>query len=291
LSFTQNASNPSPVVKDKPKPIQEIGDTHETMQAMAQATGGESYPSTDGINAAVEKPIETGSHYYPIVYAPTDQKLTGDYRKIRIDTAQHGLTLAYRQGYFADDPNAPYRPSQPQGSDKALAPFSTLPAAMVRGGPDPTDILITATVQPTATDPEPVVAPGNNVNENLKGPFRRYAVQLGIDLHDLTCPTNLAGIHQCKLEVAAHVYDVNGTLLNSAGGVILADIPADHYAAVLHSGLRFRQEISVPVDGYSFLRIGVYEQSTNKIGSVELPVAYVSNLPPLAPSPAPAAPK
>jgi hypothetical protein len=93
------------------------------------------------------------------------------------------------------------------------------------------------------------------------------------------------------LEVAAHVYDVNGTLLNSAGGVILADIPADHYAAVLHSGLRFRQEISVPVDGYSFLRIGVYEQSTNKIGSVELPVAYVSNLPPLAPSPAPAAPK
>jgi len=35
----------------------------------------------------------------------------------------------------------------------------------------------------------------------------------------------------------------------------------------------------VPVEGYSFLRIGVHEQASNKIGTVELPVAAVSALP------------
>ena len=279
ISVSETA--PSWDANDNSKPLQKTGNTHETMKAIAQASGGESSPDTGGISAAVEKAIEAGSHYYTITYSPTDQRWTGDYRKIRIDTAQQGLTLAYRRGYFADDPGAPIRHGQPQVTDKVQASFSTMPAAMVRGGPDLTDILFTATVQPTAADPEPVVASGNKVNENLKGPFRRYAARLGIDLHDLTCPTNAAGVYECRLEVAANVYNANGTLLNSAGGVIVANIPADHFAAVLRSGLRFRQEISVPVDGYSFLRIGVHEQATNKIGTVELPVASVSNLPPL----------
>jgi VWFA-related protein len=286
-SDAKNASDASAEMKDGSKPVKENGNSHENMQAMAQATGGESYISTDGINAAVGKAIDAGPHYYTISYAPADQRWSGDYRAIHIDAAQKGMTLAYRRGYFADAPNAPVRAGQPEGQENSQAPLSTMTAAMVRGGPDATDILFTATVQPIGSEPEPIVAPDNKVNEMLKGPYRRYAVQLGIDLHDLACPTHAEGVHQCKLDVAVHVYDVNGTLLNSAGGVIAADIPADHYAAVLRSGLRFRQEISVPVEGYSFLRVGVHEQLTNKIGTVELPVAAVSNLPALAAPPAP----
>ena len=285
----KNGSDASAEMKDGSKPVRESGGSHETMQAIAQATGGESATCTDGINAAVGKAIDAGSHYYTISYAPADQRWSGDYRTIRIDAAQKGLTLAYRRGYFADDPNAPMHAGQPDGADKGQARLSTMTAAMARGGPGATDILFTATVRPIGSESEPAVAPGNTVNENLKGPYRRYAVQFGIDLRDLACPANAEGVHQCKLEVAANVYDVNGTLLNSAGGAIAADIPADHYGAVLRSGLRFRQEISVPVEGYSFLRIGVHEQSTNKIGTVELPVAAVSNLPALAPPPAPQA--
>ena len=238
---------------------------------MAQATGGVSFTGTDGINAAVGRSIDAGSHYYTISYAPTDPRWSGDYRAIHIDAAQKGMTLAYRRGYFADAPNAAVRSGQ--------APLSTITAAMMRGGPDATDILFTSTVQAIGGEPEATVAQGNQVNESVKGPFRRYSVQLGIDLHDLACVTNAEGVRQCKLEVAVNVCDVNGALLNSAGGVIEADIPADHYAAVLHSGLRYRQEISVPVEGYSFLRIGVHEQASNKIGTVELPVAAVSALP------------
>jgi len=282
-----NASGTSAEVRGDAKPAPENGNARETMQALARATGGESYTGRDGISAAVGKAIDAGSHYYTISYAPTDPRWSGDYRAIQIDAAQKGLNLSYRRGYFADDPKGPVRAGQPEGADKGRVPLSTMTTAMVRGGPDATDILFTATIQPIGAEPEAVVAAGNKVNELVKGPYRRYAVQLGIDLHDLACPPNADGVHQCKLEVAVHVCDVNGTLLISTGGVIAADIPADHFTAVLRSGLRFRQEISVPVEGYSFLRIGVHEQASNKIGTVELPVAAVSTLPAVA---APAAP-
>jgi VWFA-related protein len=286
-SDAKNASDGGAETKGDAKPVRESGDSHETMQALALATGGESYTGADGINAAVGKAIDAGSHCYTISYTPADQRWNGDYRAIHIDAVQKGLTLAYRRGYFADDPNGLMRAGKLEGADKGQAPLSTMTAAMVRGGPDATDILFTATVQPIGSEPEPTVAPGNQVNELVNGPYRRYGVQFGIDLHDLACPANAEGVHQCKLEVAAHVYDVNGTQLNSAGGVIAADIPTDHYATVLRSGLRFRQEISVPVEGYSFLRIGVHEHANNKIGTVEFPVAAVSNLPALAAPPVP----
>jgi hypothetical protein len=46
--------------------------------------------------------------------------------------------------------------------------------------------------------------------------------------------------------------------------------------------MRFKQEISVPVKGEYFLRIGVHDPATDKVGAVELPVAEVSKLPALA---------
>ncbi len=76
------------------------------------------------------------------------------------------------------------------------------------------------------------------------------------------------------------VYDSNGGALNSAGGVVHADIPASQYGAVLRSGIGFHQDISVPVNTESFLRIGVRDMATDKIGALEIPIAAVSKLPP-----------
>jgi hypothetical protein len=51
---------------------------------------------------------------------------------------------------------------------------------------------------------------------------------------------------------------------------------------MLRTGLGFHLEISVPVSGDSFLRIGFRDPATNKIGAMEFPMATVSNLPPPA---------
>ena len=97
------------------------------------------------------------------------------------------------------------------------------------------------------------------------------------------------------MESIIFVYDADGVLFNTQTGRLTADIPAARFASLMQSGIRFRQEISVPVKGEYFLRVGVHDQNTNRVGAVEVPVYAVSKLTPWAaqtPVPAPvAAPK
>ena len=54
----------------------------------------------------MSKAIESGSNYYTLSYTPTDSKQDGGFRKIQVKLAQQGLTLNYRNGYYADEPEA-----------------------------------------------------------------------------------------------------------------------------------------------------------------------------------------
>lgn len=285
---TPTASAPgNPFAKDMQKFSQQIADEHGTMQAMATATGGESFVNTNGLKEAVEKAIEAGSNYYTLAYTPTDQKWNGNYRKIHVELAHQGVTLAYRRGYYADDPIALSRKGEPVSVANGQPPnYNALRTAMMRGGPDPTEIIFAATVRPTSTQPENDVAPGNKTTAKTKGPYRRFAVLFGVDGHDVECATTPDGIHHCELDAVIFVYDADGTLLNSQSIGLNAKIPADKYASILQTGIRFRQDISVPVKGENFLRIGVHDETTNRVGAIELPVAGVSKLEPL---PAPTA--
>jgi hypothetical protein len=282
-SGSKYARTPGAYAKDEAKNFQQTSDEHGTMEAVAEATGGRSFVNTNGLKEAIEKAIDAGSNYYTLSYSPTSEKWNGEYRKIHVEVARPSLTLAYRRGYYADDPNQPAH----HGLATATAgagppPYSAIRAAMMRGGPDPTEIILSATVVPTAAGSEPDLAPGNKAAEKTKGPYRRYAVQLGIVTRDLECPTTPEGVYQCTMEVALVVYDAEGNALNSAGGAVQANIPADQYGAVLHDGLRFRQDISVPASSEAFLRIGIHDRGSDKVGAIEIPIADVSNLPPLA---------
>lgn len=280
-SGAEYTRTPNAFAKDQATVFGQNADEHGTMQAMAEATGGQVFVNTNGLKQAVEKAIDTGSNYYTLAYSPTNQQWKGEYRKIQVEVARPGLTLAYRRSYFDDDPNAPAHHGEPAATTGGPPPYSAMRAAMMPGGPDPTEIIFTAFVVPTSAQPEPDPAPGNKPAEKTTGPYRRYAVQLGIRARDFECATTPEGVYQCKLDVAIIVYDGDGMALNSAGGAVQASIPVGQFGAVLRSGLSFRQDISVPVGGESFLRIGVRDQATDKIGAVEIPVTAVSKLPPL----------
>ena len=151
-SGNKYARNPSAYAKDSATFFQNTASEHGTMEAMAEATGGQSYVNTNGLKEAVEKAIDAGSNYYTLTYTPTNQKWNGDYRKIQIDTARKGVTLAYRRGYFGDDPNAPARHGEPANTAGAQAvPYSPLRAAMLRGGPDPTEVNFATNVRPSVS--------------------------------------------------------------------------------------------------------------------------------------------
>ncbi|HKN21968.1 MAG TPA: VWA domain-containing protein [Terracidiphilus sp.] len=131
LSVTQSGSTmirkPNGFANANTKFFQQTSEEHGTMEQMAQATGGKAFVNTNGLKEAVEKAINAGSNYYTIAYTPTNRKWNGDYRKIQVKLDRPGVTLAYRRGYFADDPNAPTPKSQAQ--TPSPTPTSTAPSA------------------------------------------------------------------------------------------------------------------------------------------------------------------
>jgi len=281
------ARNPAAFAKDQTKFFQQTAAEHGTMMEMADATGGKAFVNTNGLKEAVEKAVEAGSNYYTLAYTPSNHDWKGDYRKIQIKLARQGLNLAYRRGYFADDPNAPVHHGEPKISSNDHVSYNAMYAAMLRGGPDPTEIIFGVNVRPNSNEPEQAVAPGNRVNPKASGPYRRYTVNFTVSPRDIECAATPDGMHHCVVEFMSYAYDADGMLLNAQSNAIKADIMAPHYATLLRSGIQYRQEISVPVKGESFLRIGVHDVETDHVGAVELPVGAVSRLTPLS---APAAP-
>ena len=257
------------------------GDSAErgTMLPMAEATGGQAFANTNGLTDAIKQSIDAGSNYYTLTWSPSNPEWKGEYRKIQIEIARPNLSLAYRRGYFADDPLAPAHRDEPAATAYGPPPYNALHAASMRGGPDPTQIIFTASIAPTAAEPEAGPALGNTTNEKAKGPFRRYAIRLGVEAQDLVCPAMPEGVYQCKLQVEINVYNASGTVLDFANGDVQTNTPADQYAQVLRSGLHLRQDISIPAVGESFLRIAIRDPSTDKVGALEVPVDAFRNLP------------
>ena len=245
--------------------------------------------NTNGLAQAVEKAVDAGSNYYTLSYTPTNHEWKGEYRKIQIKTQRPGLTLAYRRGYYADDPRATVHTSGSKHSGDGQASYNPLRASMLRGAPDPTEFIFAVNVRVVSAKDEPNAASTNHPGPKTTGPFRRYSVTLFISARDIPCTAPSDGVRQCSFESMIFVYDADGALLNTQDSQYKFNIRSSNYASVLQSGLRFGQEISVPVKGDQFLRIGVHDQVSDRVGAVEFPIGAVSRLTPID-TLAPAAP-
>lgn len=260
---------------------QQNASEHATMNQMAEATGGKAFVNTNGLKEAVEKAITAGSNYYTLSYSPSNKNWKGEYRKIAVKTERQGVTLAYRRGYFADDPTAPTHHGEKSKGANAPQPFNAMQVAMLRGGPFPTQILFKVSVRPSNGAEESTIAPSNRSNANMKGPYRRYSVYFTASPSDIHCST-INALHHCELEFVTNLYDPNGVLQNVVVNGIRGDLTNDNYALIMREGIQFVHEVSIPVKGEYFLRCGVHDMLTDHVGAVELPVSSVSKLPPLS---------
>jgi VWFA-related protein len=272
--------------------LQQTSQEHETMYSMAEDTGGEAFVNTNDLTHAVAKAINDGSNYYTLTYTPTNKEWDQRFRAIKIKLQdQPKAQLSYRNGYYADDPNDRSKWVSQAAATAVSAP-TTMATALIHGGPDPAEILFKIRVRPAATPPEDAVIKNNQTNPDPKvkvqGPYKEYGVDLVPDPHALSCPLNAAGAHSCALELATFVYDRDGTLLISTSNGIRATLSAEDYDKLLGTpdkpgpGMAFHQEVSVPVKGYYYLRTAIHDLNSDRVGAVEVPVAAVAHLQPLA---------
>ena len=289
-SGSKYARNPTAMAKDETKFFQQTAAEHSTMLQMAEQTGGHAFINTNGLSQAVASAIDSGSNFYTVIYSPTNANWNGSFRKIQVRLQQQGLTLAYRRGYYADNPDAPPKHKEPvPATTTTTATVNAMRVAMMRGGPDPTQIIFKVLVRPATAATEDTLAPDNTPNPaaKVKPPYRRYTIDFAADPRDISFTQSPGGNYLGDIQFLTYLYDQDGTLLNTTGSAVKANLPPAAYAASLHGGLQFHQQISVPVKGAYYLRIGIHDVAGDHVGAIEIPIAAVSKMPP---ADAPAAP-
>jgi VWFA-related protein len=244
---------------------------HATMDQIADDTGGHAFYNTNGLQQALTKAIEMGSSYYQLSYTPTDKDWNGQFRKIKVALRQKSYTLAYRRGYFADDPD-----STKQHARIAAQPMQ---ATMQRGSPSSSQILFKLRLLPVDELPNAEqsavsVTPSTNAM-TVKGPKRKYALDFAISTEDVSLSTTPDGVRHGTVEYEAIAYDADGNVLNGIRGAMVSNLKPAAFQHVSVSGIPLRQTMDLPM-GAVFLRVGVHDPATGKVGSLEIPLRVTS---------------
>jgi VWFA-related protein len=238
-------------------------DSHETMDNLAEATGGRAFHSTTDLAGAITSIAGLASDYYTLAYVPRDSTYDGKYRKIAIKVDAGKAHLDYRRGYYAEDPDKAAGNGLPQASRTSWA--------LLHGAPAATDILFKVRIAPTEAPNQPE-QPG----------VVRYSVNWSVDLRGLNLTESSGGMRRGAVTLAVVAYNSDSKAINNVSTPVSLILEGDEYRLYLKSGLQFHQELDLPV-GHVYLRAAIVDQDKDRAGAMEIPL-NVSPLPAAAAS-------
>jgi hypothetical protein len=248
-----------------------VFEAHQTMQEVAEDTGGKAFINTNGLAQAVETVVNSGSNFYTLAYVPTNANPHGEFRSLQIKLDNSGdLKLAYRRGYYADD----------TGAASAATLRETMQTATSYLAPPATQVTFYAHVQPLPAGTPDITAPGDTASPRRaldSGRFLRYIVEYSTDVRNLAILSAADGKRMAHVEYMALVYDAQGKRINSAVKSLREIWTPAQYPTTQQWGVRYRLQIDVPARGDFTLRLLVHDLTTDRIGTIDVPL---STLPP-----------
>ena len=78
-----------------------VWQNQQTMQALAERTGGEAYYNRNDLAAAMRQALEDSRVTYVLGYYPTHDSWDGRFRQLKVQVKRKGLNVRHRAGYFA----------------------------------------------------------------------------------------------------------------------------------------------------------------------------------------------
>ena len=257
---------------------QHVDADHATMDGIADQTGGRAFYNTNGLAQAVATAMQDGAVYYTLSYQPTNTKLDGGVRHVRVELTVPGYEVDYRRTYFADNLDIAVAASED-------APTDAMTVTMGHGAPAAHELFFEAHLQtlgpPALATPEQKTVLEQNETTDAKGKHKatlldrtpvmmqRYIITYGLLTRQLEMPTTPDGVHHANLEFAAVSYDSDGLKLNGIRSKVQDAIPPDRYARSQSDGYQVVQTVAVPVQAAS-LRLGIRDAATNHMGSIEV---------------------
>jgi VWFA-related protein len=217
-----------------------------TMDSLAQQTGGMAYHDTNDLAGALRKAIEDSSVVYTLAFTPSHNEWNGEFRKLRVETSRPGVQLRHRSGYFA----FPDKPVDSTQKDQILAQaqWSIM---------DATEIGLTFN------------ATRVTVQGNPKISFAVLADSAGIRFSDVE------GKKAADLILTLGEKAADGKLVQEETKTLNLRLPEERYRAVIEHGLRLTG--SMPLDSAATqFRVVMLDTATGHLGSLEFRLAELT---------------
>lgn len=105
----------------------------------------------------------------------------------------------------------------------------------------------------------------------MKNRAARYAIDYAASLGTISLAENANGVRQGEVEALAIAYDREGNLLNWVGNAVPINLSQAAWDQSSSDGLHIHQVLDLPA-GDVFLRVGLYDLSSGRFGSMEIPL-------------------
>jgi VWFA-related protein len=236
-------------------------------EAVAESFGGVAYYNSNDLSAAIAGAIAHGSHFYTLSYFPPKQKDDGHYHAIKIEVDRPGLRLVYRKGYNAEEPRAHAPPDSGPGLMKAALQAKVPPATQLLF-----DVQVLPGTQPgTANDPPPA---GSVARKYRKAPLTRFDLQYTVELSQIAVALGPDGTRGDSLEFDAAAYNNNRKLVSNIRQTMQLPL-TDDAEQFEDAPFQFLQHVDLP-PGQVYLRVGIMDRTSNKVGTMEIPLTVPS---------------
>jgi hypothetical protein len=206
--------------------------TLETLQGLADDTGGFVVRGADAIDAGLVRMLEDNASVYLLAYEPANMKRDGRFRKLAVRLPRHrDYVVRTRQGYFAPDAKKRAKQEKRAASQAGPLPLSPVEAQLALGAPPPQ-----AGIPVRVAADYVELAPGGS----------QAIVKAQVDPAGL--PWKKAGGRQrAEFDLVAGVYDASGQPVVSpfAGQHYALDVAPAEYAKLKETGVRF--ETTLPL--------------------------------------------
>lgn len=240
---------------------------HFNMDQIAQETGGLAFYNRNDLGEVVGEAIANGANYYTLGYAPKGRHSNGVLHRIDVHLDPGRYDLEYRHAYYA----------VPPGVAQKWLPGLTSPLAdaMLHGSLPLSQVTYQVRVLPEG---DPALLGATAVEKRsgfaasrLQHP-QHYLVDYRVNLNGVDAKKFSNGKIHREIEITQVAYTVEGARENYTDAAFAVDLTPGQDRVALRDGIQIHQEIDVP-EGKNYLRVGVNDRLSGRIGTVEIPLA------------------
>ena len=218
----------------------------DTMQRLADETGGRAFVNTNDLTGAIRDAVEDSAVAYTLGFYIDSGSLDGKFHELKVQVHRPGLNLRYPKGYFALKDTAATK-------DERHDAFLTAIKSPLDSAAIPLQVKVVRIRQPTPS------------SLSLSG---------SIGIHDIQLAQS-GEIRTGALDITVIEQDETGKVLRESTNRINLRFTEKQYPVFLESGITFRKSIE-PQAGATTLRVLVQDPSTAAIGSLIIPLAQVN---------------